>query len=167
MTGTEATTTTTLGADLAARFAAVNAEAIAAVEACTAEQWRRPTAAEGWPVAVVAHHMAGVAGFFAGVFGAVAAGNAEPTALSAAGVDENNARHARDHANADRAETLAELRANGAAAERVLAGLGDDQIAAVAVRFDGHPMTVAELAEGGLIAHFREHAASIRATVAG
>lgn len=157
--------TTSRGEALAAALAAVNARIIATVEACTDEQWRTPTAAEGWPVGVVAHHIAEVQQFFAGTLAnAPATGDADPAVLTSAFVEGNNARHAREAAGVGKDETLALLRAAGAEADLALRGLGDDRLDAVLVVFDGNELTVAQTVEGALIGHFEEHLASIRAT---
>ncbi|MBA3414727.1 MAG: DinB family protein [Chloroflexia bacterium] len=166
MTDTRATSTTNRGAHLAAQLDAMNDRVIAAVEVCTDDRWRRPTAAEGWPVGVVAHHIAEVQQAFARILGPLAAGESQPAAMSSAEVEENNARHARDQAAVSKAETLAALRTTGPELSRLLRGLDDDQVDDVAMVFDGNEMTVAQVVEFALVGHFGEHLDSIRATVA-
>jgi hypothetical protein len=153
-------------AQYAVQFEAVSDEFIATVAECTDEQWRRTTAAEQWPVGVVAHHLGEVYGFFSQTFAEPAPIDQEPMAFSAAFIDENNARHAREHADAGQAETLDLLRANLSALARTIRGLDDEQLDNIAVTFDGHGMTVAQMVEGAMIAHTQEHLASIRATIA-
>lgn len=166
MTDAGTTSTTNRGDHLAAQLDAINDEVIAAVEACTDEQWRRPTAAEGWPVGVVAHHIAEVQQALGGAVGALAAGEFPPAAMSSASVEENNARHARDRAAVGKAETLAALRASGPELARLLRGLADEQVDSVAMVFDGNEMTVAQVVEFALVGHFGQHLDSIRATIA-
>lgn len=165
MTDPSDTTATSRGQRLAADLDAVNDRVAAAVSGCTEEQWRRPTAEEGWPVAVVAHHIAEVQRFFGGALAGIAAGDGEPVALTAAFVEENNTRHARDHAAVGKDETLALLRAAGGDASRSLRDLDDDRLDAVLVVFDGNGVTVAQAVEGALVGHFEQHLASIRATM--
>ena len=61
-------------AALAAQAEQLNGELLEQVRGITAEQWRRNTASEQWPVAVVAHHVADVTAFFTQVFGDIADG---------------------------------------------------------------------------------------------
>ncbi|HET8630214.1 MAG TPA: DinB family protein [Thermomicrobiales bacterium] len=152
---------------LAAEFEAVNDALIATVERCTDEEWRRPSAEEGWPVGVVAHHIASVHHDFIGLVGALAAGKTRSPGSSMADVDESNARHARDFAAVGKAETLAALRENAAALARLLRGLTDEQLERTAGVFGGHDLSVAQVLEWIVIGHAREHLASIRATLGG
>ena len=161
-----ATATTSRGEQFAGQLEAVNERVIATVEGCTDEQWGRPTAAEGWPVGVVVHHISEVQRFFAGVLGALAAGDVPPATLSSAFVEENNARHARDFASVGKEETLALLQTTGPGLVGLLRGLTDEEFDRTAVEFDGQPLSVAQVAEFALAAHLDEHLASIRATLA-
>ncbi len=166
-TGTgSAASTTGRGAVLAAHLDAINERVVAAVESCTDEQWRRPTAAEGWPVGVVAHHIAEVQQAFVRVLGALATGEPNPATMSSAEVERNNARHARDQAAVGKAETLDALRTSGPELGRLLRGLDDEQVQEVALVFDGNEITVAQVVELALVGHFGEHLDSIRATTA-
>ncbi len=158
------TTSTKRGERIAADLEAINARVAAAIEGCTDELWTRQTAAEGWPVGVVAHHMAEVQRFFAGVLASVGSGGV-PTALTSAFIDENNARHAQAAAGVGKDETLALFRSAGADAARALRGLDDARLDAIAVEIDGQGLTAAQAAEFGLVGHFEEHLASIQATL--
>lgn len=149
---------------LAADFEAVNARIAAAIEGCTDEQWRRPTAAEGWPVGVVAHHVAEVQRFLGGALAAAGRG-AAPATLTSAFIEENNARHARSAAGVGKDETLALIRSTGADATRALRGLDDARLDAVVVEIDGQGMTAAQAVEFGMVGHFAEHLASIQAAL--
>jgi hypothetical protein len=156
----------TLAEQLALKFEAINAEAISIVEECTGEQWRRPAASEGWPVGVVAHHIAEVHQDFVGLLEALASGQARSPGDSMEGVDQSNARHAHDYAAVGKPETLDALRANGAAVARLLRGFGDAQLGRAAGVFGGRELSVAQVAEWIVIGHAAEHLASLRATLA-
>jgi DinB family protein len=52
------TLTTRSGATRAQEMIAANAEFVAFIATCTDDEWSRVCAAEGWPVGVVAHHIA-------------------------------------------------------------------------------------------------------------
>jgi uncharacterized damage-inducible protein DinB len=152
---------------LAAELTTVNDEILAAVANATPEQWQRVTESEHWPAAVVAHHTAQVERFFTGVIAGVADDNAAPAEFGSADVEANNARHAAEFANVDRAETLAALRANGAALAERIRDLDDDQLTRVAVVFDGQELTAEQIFAMGVIAHLQEHLASLRQAFAG
>jgi hypothetical protein len=79
---------------------------------------------------------------------------------------EANARHARDHANATKAETVALHERGAAAAAAVVRGLSDDQLAKNATVLTGMPpMSVEQIITGILINHVDEHISSIRTAV--
>jgi uncharacterized damage-inducible protein DinB len=157
--------TTTRTAALATQFEAVNAEIIAAVSACSDEQWRQPTAEDGRTVGVVAHHVGEVNGAFAKIVETLAAsGNYTPN-VSMEEVHESNAKHARDNAGAGKAETLDLLRANGDAILRVLGSIDDSTLDQAAGVFGGHEMTVTQVLEWIVIGHTAEHLGTIRKTL--
>jgi hypothetical protein len=140
-----------------------------AIEDATAnaspEQWRRLTKSEGWPFAVVAHHVGEVQRFGAGLIAGVSADGFEPVELTGADIEANNARHLEEFSDVSQAETLDALRENGAMLVRRVRSLDDDQLARVVAMFDGQPMTAEQLVSLANIAHFREHLASLRQTL--
>ena len=145
---------------LAQQFSEVSAALIDTAERCSPEQWQKATDSERWPVAVVAHHITEVEQFFSGVL----TGAIPDAELTSAFVDENNARHAKEHANADQAETVAALRANGAALGRVIGSLSEADLQAPVMRFDGQQLTREQVVQFAVINHLQEHLASIRET---
>jgi hypothetical protein len=77
-----------------------------------------------------------------------------------------NARHAQEHANCTKAETIALLKRGAVTAAAVVRGLTDDQLATSAIVFtDAPPMTAEQLITSGLISHIDAHFGSIRKTV--
>jgi hypothetical protein len=159
--------TRTRADELAAQFEAVNNEIVDVVSGCSADQWQRLTESEKWPVGVVAHHVSQVQGFAAGALAGLTAAETPPVALTGQGIEENNARHARDFAGVGQPETLAALRENGAALARAIRGLDSEHLARSAFAFDGQELTAEQVVEGAVIGHFQEHLESIRATVDG
>ena len=157
--------TMTRGEALATRLEAVTDEMLTTVSACTDEQWCRATVSEGWPVGVVAHHVAEVQRFFAGILTALAAGERSPAVVLGEDIDQNNARHARDFAAVGKPETLNALRDSGATLTRVLRALSDEDLGTVALAIDGQELSAEQVVELALINHFREHLASIRAAM--
>jgi uncharacterized damage-inducible protein DinB len=143
------------------QFNTINAALIDATENCSAEQWKRATAGEKWSVGVVAHHVSEVEGFFAGVL----SGAHPDMALTSEFVDDNNARHAEEHANTSQAETVAALRANGEALAKAIAGLSAADLQAPSMTFDGQPLTKEQVVQFAIINHFEEHLASIREAI--
>lgn len=157
----ELTTAAPTAEALAQQFKEMNAALIDTAANCSAEQWRRPIAGEPRPVGVIAHHVSEVEGFFAGVL----SGSIPDLALSSADIDANNARHAEEHANADQAETVAALRANGEALAQAIASLSAEDLQASPFSIDGQELTKEQVIQFGVIGHFEEHLASIRAVI--
>ncbi len=150
----------------AAQFAAIDEEIRSTIAGCSASDWRRACVDEGRTIGVVAHHIATVEGFFAGIIRASSAGQSASPGFSADDVDPMNARHAEDFATAGKAETLDLLRANGTRTTDAIAALDDAQLDQVAGVFAGHEMRVAQIVELGLLGHFQGHLANIRASLA-
>ena len=149
---------------LALQFEQVNGEVIAAVEGCTEEQWRRSTGSEGWPVGVVAHHIALAHAVVLGWVTAAAAGR--DLGVSRTSIDEGNARHAQHADTYSQAETLDLLRRNGESAARAVRTLDDAQLDhAARVIADIAPLTTQQVVEAILIRHARSHLTSIQATL--
>ena len=128
--------------------------------------WRKTTAsAEKWPVAVVAHHVAGAHAPISNLVKAVASGQSVPN-LTMAMIDEGNAQHAREFANCTKAETLELHKKGAAAAASAVRGLSDADLDKSGTVLTGMPaMTAQQVIEGILINHVNEHVGSIRATV--
>ena len=152
--------------EYASAITSVVDDIIAAIESCTGTQWTSVTAAEQWPVSVVAHHAGTVLRAFAGVLEALGSGAPVPQ-FSADDVDRSNARHAQEFGDVSRAETLTFLRTNTAALTAAIRRLPEERITQVAGSFGGFELTVAQLLEFAVIAHLQEHLASIRTTIAG
>lgn len=159
----QGTGTRARGEALAAQVEQINGELLAQVRALTAEQWRQVTSSERWPVNVVAHHVADVMAFFTQVFGEVADGTGSGELISLDGVDENNARHAAEFATVGQVEVVEALQARGPALVATIGRLRDDQLGLELASVGGNSLTVGQMVELGVIGHFREHLASIRA----
>src|SRR5215210_2581451 len=96
---------------LAAEFERANDELIATVEDLSDAQWRTRCEGEGWSVAVIAHHVAVGHAAIAEMLRLAARGEARR--LSFEQLHERNARHAEEHADVGKAETIDLLRRNG------------------------------------------------------
>ena len=153
------------GEALAKQFEAKAQEAAAGIEKLSDADWKKVTAAEKWTVGVTAHHLAGAFEPVAGIITGIVSGQL-PGGFSRAMLDEMNARHAREHADCTKAETIALLKKGAPMAAAVVRGLTDDQLAkSGAVFTDAPPMTAEQIVMGGLITHIDEHLGSIRKTV--
>ncbi len=151
---------------LARRFEEAVQALGALLERCSAEQWRTICPGEGWTVGVTAHHVAGSFRFISGLIEALTAGNPLPE-VTAAGIDEGNARHAVKFADCDYVETIEGLRVKGAAAGQLIAGLSDEQLenaAPFALR-SGRVTSVRRIIERMLIGHVESHRADIEAAL--
>lgn len=82
-------------------------------------------------------------------------------------IHEENARHAREYAAADKDETLEILEASGAAMTGLLQRFDDEQLDRHAGTFGGNELTVAQVIEYVVVGHAREHLTSIQNTIAG
>ena len=155
------------GTALASAFENANNELIAAVEACTDEQWRRTCSEEGWSVGVTAHHVAGSHQPLAGFIQMIADGQQIPP-VTMEMFDAANAQHAQEHANCTRAETLELLRTGGQAAAATVRGLTDEQLdRSQPMTFaGGQPWSAGDFIERVLIGHPLQHGASIKAALA-
>jgi hypothetical protein len=148
---------------LAAQVEQLNGELLEQVRGIPAKQWRLVTSSEQWPVAVVAHHVADVTAFFTQVFGGVADGTGSGELISLDGVDDNNARHAVEYAEVGQPEVVEALQARGPGLVAAIRRLRDDQLDQALASAGEHSLTVGQMVELGVIGHFNEHLASIRA----
>ena len=153
------------GEAYAKQFEAKAEEAVTVLQKLSAADWGKVTEAEGWPVGVTAHHLAGAFEPVAGIVTAIVSGQSRGD-FSRGMLDEMNARHAKEHADCTKAETIALHRKGVAAAAAMLRGLSDDELAKSGIVFtDAPPMTAEQVVMGGLISHIDEHYGSIRKTV--
>ncbi|GAC1431001.1 MAG: hypothetical protein NVSMB65_04490 [Chloroflexota bacterium] len=150
---------------LAERFEQANGEAIAVVERLSDEQWSASCAGEGWPVGVVAHHIAASHAVLASRLRQFATGEGfTPRDMEA--INQRNAVHAEQHATCTKPETLDLLRDGGAAVAAVVRSLDDDQLQHSAVwRAGVPPISVAQAIERIVIGHVLGHLESMRQTV--
>jgi hypothetical protein len=140
-------------------------EAVAVIEPLSDANWKQVTETEHWTVGVTAHHLASALEPVAGMVTAIASGQSRGH-FTRAMLDEMNARHAQEHANCTKVETIALLKRGAAAAAAVVRGLTDDQLAKSGTVFtDAPPMTTEQLITNGLITHIDAHVGSIRKTV--
>jgi len=150
---------------LAKQFEAKVREAVAVVEKLSDTDWKKVTEAEKWTVRVTAHHLATALEPIADMVTSIVSGQSLGN-FTGAVLDEMNAKHAREHANCTRAETIALLKKGAGAAAAVVRGLSDDQLAkSGTVITDAPPMTAEQVVTGGLFRHVDEHFGSIRKTV--
>jgi uncharacterized damage-inducible protein DinB len=147
---------------LAAQFAQADDALIAAVEQCTAAQWRATCVAEGWSVAVTAHHLVDVLLPSVRRAEGLALGQPLPP-LTLDFVEQNNRQHAQQYANCTQEGTAAELRRISAVAVRIIAGLADEQLDRAGIARLGAPPRSARDQLGAIvIPHILEHLASMR-----
>jgi Mycothiol maleylpyruvate isomerase N-terminal domain len=150
---------------LAKQFEAKVQEAVAVIEKLSDVEWKKVTEAEHWTVGVTAHHLASAFEPVAGIVTTIVTGQSRGN-FTRAMLDEMNARHAQEHANCTKAETIALLKRGAVTAAAVVRGLHDEQLATSGTVFtDAPPMTAEQLIISGLIGHIEAHVGSIRKTV--
>ena len=150
---------------LAKQFEAKVQEATAVLERLSDADWKKTTSAEKWTVGVVAHHLAGAHEAIAGIIKNVASGQSMGN-LTMDMLHDMNAKHAKEHAMATKAETVALHKKSAAAAAATLRGLSDADLAKSGTVLAGMPPMSGEQIVGGiLVNHIDEHLRSIQATL--
>lgn len=147
---------------LANQFSAELDGLIALAEGCTADQWQTTTADEGWPVGVVAHHVAVSFPVVTKWMQKVATGR--PVSLPRSAIDEANALHAKEAPNYPQAETIALLRSNGAALIAAMLTLSDEELktGAPMAPAEGQTLTADQVIRHIIIRHVVDHKAHIQ-----
>jgi len=150
---------------LAKQFETKAAEATRAMRGLGDADWKKVTEAEKWSVGVTAHHVAGSHEQISELIKTVAAGQSVPN-FTLDMLHAMNAKHAQEHANCTRAETI-ELHEKGAAtAVSVIRTLTDDQLGNSGTVLAGaRVMTAEQVILNVLINHIDDHFGSIRKTV--
>ena len=155
------------GEALAKQFEGKVQEATTVVEKLSDADWRKTTSAEKWSVGVVAHHVAAGHEGIAGIIKTVSGGQSMPH-FTMDMLHAMNAKHAQEHANCTKAETVALHKKNAAAAAAMVRGLDDAHLDRTGTVLAGLPaMSAAQVVERALIGHIDEHIGSIRAAVGG
>jgi hypothetical protein len=153
------------GEMLAKQFEAKAQEATSAIEKLGEAEWKKVTAAEQWPVGVVAHHIAVAHATLAGLVKQLADGKLG-SAIPMDALHAMNAKHAQDFANCTKAETVALLKTNASAAATTLRGIADADYERSGAVLVGLPaMSAGQIAGGIMCKHVDEHLGSIKATV--
>jgi hypothetical protein len=132
----------------------------------TDDQWATPVPGDGRTVGVVVHHVASVYPLEIQLAQTLAAG--DPIAgVAWADVHALNATHARDHAAVTKAEAMALLEMNGAAAARTIRLLSDAELARAATvsLYDDAELTCQFVLEDHAVRHAWHHLARIRTAI--
>lgn len=149
------------------RFERENNELISIVEKLSDAQCRTRSTSEGWPLLVLAHHVAVDHAIIAEIARSIAAGQTRAP-ITFAMLDQMNAKHAEEHADCTKTETIDLLRRNGRLAETIIGALSDNLLDRTAIVFAGAPpMSAKQLIETILIDHIVEHRASMLRTEVG
>lgn len=149
---------------LAQHLEQANHDLIATVEGLSDAQWGATTPGDGRSVGVVAHHVATSHKAVAGLAGAIAHGQPVPP-ITMDMIHEGNAAHAAQYAHCTKAETLALLRQNGAAAVAVVRALSDAELDRTAT-FPMGTLSVAQVVERILTGHAQDHHGTIKRALA-
>jgi len=129
----------------------------------TDEEWQTRLPKDGRTIGVVVHHVASVYPVEIHLAHTLAAGN-PVTGVTPADIDAMNGRHAEDHAEATKEETLDLLRRNSAAAAEAIRLLSDVELdrAAPASLYSDAPITCQFMLEDHAVRHSYHHLAKIR-----
>jgi hypothetical protein len=159
-----ATDTSTEAGILADAVHAMNAEVIEFVEGCAPGAWTRTTAEQGWTLSMASAHIAIAHLAIAQWIHRVA--SSQDITETTADWDALNASDARYNSELSRSEVVERLRVYGAALERCVRDLSDDQLKASAVGL-GRAWTTAEVVRDIAIGHARGHLKHILAAANG
>jgi uncharacterized damage-inducible protein DinB len=149
---------------LAERVAQASQALMAAAERCSESEWRRVGVNDARTIGALVHHVAKTHADIIGLAQAVAAGQALPP-LTWDMTHQMNAQHGREHADCAKAEALALLRRNTAAAVDAIRGLSDAQLDRTSTWPVDGDVSAQRLIELHIIDHAREHLATITATL--
>jgi len=153
------------GEAYAKQFEAKTREAVAVLEKLSDADWKKTTDAEKWTVGVTAHHVARSYDPISNIIKTIAAGQTLPH-FTPQMLDEQNAKHAQEHAGCTRPETIALQKQGAAAAAAMVRALSDEQLAKSGTVFAGMPpMSAEDMVVRALLGHLDEHYGSIRKTV--
>jgi hypothetical protein len=142
----------------------VHAEVVEFVRGCDEREWRELTTVEGWPVGVVAHHIAVGHILVIGWLDHLRRGEAVPGDPS--GHDEGNARHAAEFDRATKQQTLDDLQANKARLVEYLAGITPEEMSRQAVHGPAGGVVISvERMVRATAGHPRAHLANMREVV--
>jgi len=149
---------------LASKFDQTCREFTALIDKVSDADWKKETGEEKWSVAATAHHVAGGLQPIAGICQAIAKGQPLP-GITMDMIHANNATHAKEFANASKADTLALFKTGSSGASSMVRGLSDAELDKSAMLFGSQPMTAVQAIEGILIGHVQGHMGSIQATL--
>lgn len=136
-------------------------------ERLTVKQWRTTLPHDGRPVGVVVHHVASVYPIEVGLAQTVASGKPILDITYEGAIKSMNAKHAEEHANVPKTDTLELLRRNSAAAAAAVRAFSDadlDRAAAVSLNADA-PLTAQFVIEDHAVRHSYHHLERIRAAL--
>jgi len=143
----------------------VHAEVVEFVLGCDEREWRELTTVEGWPVGVVAHHIA--VGHLMAMGWIDLLRRNEPVPGNPDTHDEGNAEHAAEFDSTTKQQTLDDLEANKERLREYLMGIQPDEMANEAEHGPAGGVVISvERMVGATARHPRMHLENMRATVA-
>jgi uncharacterized damage-inducible protein DinB len=157
------TSTTRSGPTRAQEIADANAEFVTFISTCSDDEWSRACAAEGWPVRVVAHHIAWGHVVSAGWIRTIRSGNDVPG--SSETHNAANEAKAADMAGVSRDEVIRIANRNLNELTALLRSLTDEDLSKSATFGPGGGMKMSVDNLAGARGHLDRHLGSIRAAV--
>jgi hypothetical protein len=133
-------------------------------ESLTPQQWAMTIAQEDRTVGILVHHVANMYPLEIQLAQTIASGQAV-TGVTWDVVAEVNAKHADEHAQPDRRDTLALLRQNSASAAKAIRAMNDEQLDTVVPisLYHDAPLTLQFWLEDHQVTHSYRHLATIKA----
>ena len=135
-------------------------------ESLSDAEWRTPVPKDGRKIGVVVHHVASMYPLEIGLAQKLAAGGVVDD-VTWDNVHAINAQHAREQDAVGKAEAIALVRKNAAAAAAAIRALGDAELDRVAPNslYGNAPLTCQFMLEDHAVRHSFHHLAKIRATL--
>jgi hypothetical protein len=157
------TSTTRSGPTRAQEITDANAEFVSFIATCTDEEWGRICAAEGWPVGVVAHHIAWGHAVSAGWIRTIRSGKDVPGSPQTH--NAGNEAKAAEMADVSRDEVIRLANRNLDELTALLRSLADEDILQSATFGPGGGMKMSVDNLAGARGHLDRHLGSIRSAV--
>ena len=152
--------------ELAERFAAANEDLARRLEACDDAHWHARTGGEGWPVSLVAEHVAGANRVVWAWIETLLRTGAWPH-VTREMIDSSNEERAAAHTDLGRAVLVSRLRDSAAEVAGRIAALSDADLdrAAPFAAADGRAVSVGQGIVTILLRHVQNHGKSIAETL--
>lgn len=146
-------------------FDETHADVVSFVRACDEREWREVTTIEGWPVGVIAHHIA--VGYETAIRWIDHLRRGEAVPGDEESHDAGNARHAAEFSSTTKGQTLADLESGAVRLREYLTTIKVEEMPREAMHGPAGRVISVERMVGATARHPRMHLESMRGAVEG